>query len=65
MFIQNHRTRDTAAPVPPRPAFSDSLLSVVPMSGSMSDLAGTAMIAWLPLEALVDPDDARNQADFP
>ena len=63
MFIQNHRTRDATAIVPPRPVFSDNLLSVIPMSGSISDLAGAAMIAWSPFDALVDPDDALKKED--
>lgn len=61
MFINGHRTRAAAASVPPRPVFSDNLLSVIPMSGSISDLSGAAMIAWFPLDAFDDPDDPQSK----
>lgn len=61
MFAQDHRARDAAASVPPRPAFSDNLLSGIPMSGAASDLSAMAMIAWSLLEASGGHGDAQKK----
>lgn len=51
MLTQTHRASKQTKAGFSRPVYSDNLMSVVPMVGSVSDLTAAAMIALTPFGA--------------